>query len=703
MAHDTSNSLSTPKNEYPGFGRPLRILDNSRFPFYPIGAHVDCTGTESELVPVRELAMMDVMEKLTDKENWHRKVFDEDIVAKWRKEALAVPDADFWTLATYAKLQMWPNDDGPPVFENPSSLECGLTNIMDEATFQSCIEELRSKAKYFELTGIIPTLDASASIAKSDVIVPAGLQEDLRIAFDKLKTDCASSPDWHPNSGDMVQDLIHPSMYPLVYGRSRGFRAEKVGVTDAIRRWAGKGDIIPKLESDALETALANQPSFPNYDLSTDHRIPAEYWSDTYQWLPANVAFGEGGKVKFTSYINNLHPTKYPDIYRIIERLIETSIPMWDQCLRMATDYGECQGAGRLAPRADRPEDVSDEEMHLWIPDNIEACADEDVDMSELVERGYDEEFYASREERRQEDYMQYKWETLRKPKIPAIPFKEVDYAPKAGQLLAERFAASGLQVIVKMASIELTPEKPEFPVGGWHVEGQMNEKICATALYYLDSDNITDDSLSFRMQIPEGIEEDFEVGQDAYHWLEQIYGTALGCGNGPRLQNYGSVQTRQGRLLAFPNVFQHRVSSFKLIDPTKPGHRRFIALWLVDPTKRIISTANIPPQQMSWYTESIFGSSEPAQQATLEELPPDIVELLVELGWPGLTNNRECRLPEELMDFVRAYLKQDKFALPMTVQEANEHRLKLMRERSAFVKKSEEGWQRQTYSFCEH
>ena len=131
----------------------------------------------------------------------------------------------------------------------------------------------------------------------------------------------------------------------------------------------------------------------------------------------------------------------------------------------------------------------------------------------------------------------------------------------------------------------------------------------------------------------------------------------------------------------------QHRVSSFKLIDPTKPGHRRFIALWLVDPTKRIISTANIPPQQMSWYTESIFGSSESAQQDALEELPPDIVELLVELGWPGLTNNRECRLPEELMDFVRAYLKQDKFALPMTVQEANEHRLNLMRERSACVR----------------
>jgi hypothetical protein len=81
--------------------------------------------------------MLDVMEKLTDKENWHRKVFDEDVVAKWRKEALAVPDTDFWSLATCAKSQMWPSDDGPPVFDNQSHLECELTNIMDETTFQS--------------------------------------------------------------------------------------------------------------------------------------------------------------------------------------------------------------------------------------------------------------------------------------------------------------------------------------------------------------------------------------------------------------------------------------------------------------------------------------------------------------------------------------------------------------------------------------
>lgn len=81
-----------------------------------------------------------------------------------------------------------------------------------------------------------------------------------------------------------------------------------------------------------------------------------------------------------------------------------------------------------------------------------------------------------------------------------------------------------------------------------------MNEHICATALYYLDSENITDSNLSFRMQTNAYLSDDVSVGQDSYHWLEQIWGTRLGHG-AACLQNYGSVDTHQGRLLAFPNV----------------------------------------------------------------------------------------------------------------------------------------------------
>jgi hypothetical protein len=91
-----------------------------------------------------------------------------------------------------------------------------------------------------------------------------------------------------------------------------------------------------------------------------------------------------------------------------------------------------------------------------------------------------------------------YKWKLLRKPALPEFSFEDISYVPSEGTRLSELFRDSGLQIIVKLASIELTPGKSDFPVGGWHVEGQMNECICDTALYYLDSENITDTILSF-------------------------------------------------------------------------------------------------------------------------------------------------------------------------------------------------------------
>lgn len=81
-----------------------------------------------------------------------------------------------------------------------------------------------------------------------------------------------------------------------------------------------------------------------------------------------------------------------------------------------------------------------------------------------------------------------------------------------------------------------------------------MNERICATALFYLDSENITDSHLSFRMQTSDGVRDEMEAAQDQYNYLERVYGTTLGNGS-PCLQNYGDVRTPQGRLLAFPNV----------------------------------------------------------------------------------------------------------------------------------------------------
>lgn len=190
-------------------------------------------------------------------------------------------------------------------------------------------------------------------MVKADNLVSADLHKSLREAFETLKEEQSSAPDWHPRSSDMVQDLVHPSMYPLVYGRSRVLKGEVVGVSDAIDKWAGKGDVIAKDES--AESIRGQQQNMFSYGVGAG-TVPPEYWSDTYQWLPSNVAFQDDGTVRFTSYINNLHPNKFPQIYRTIEKLIETALPAWDQCLSLASGYNKRDGAGRVEPRFPYPD-----------------------------------------------------------------------------------------------------------------------------------------------------------------------------------------------------------------------------------------------------------------------------------------------------------------------------------------------------------
>lgn len=78
-----------------------------------------------------------------------------------------------------------------------------------------------------------------------------------------------------------------------------------------------------------------------------------------------------------------------------------------------------------------------------------------------------------------------------------------------------------------------------------------INERICATALYYLDSENITPSYLAFRTQTDRD-QERLSYGQNAYNWLERLYGVDFN--NDTCLQYYGRVETREGRMLTFPN-----------------------------------------------------------------------------------------------------------------------------------------------------
>jgi hypothetical protein len=105
------------------------------------------------------------------------------------------------------------------------------------------------------------------------------------------------------------------------------------------------------------------------------------------------------------------------------------------------------------------------------------------------------------------------------------------------------------------------------------------------------------------------------------------------------------------------------------LEDPSKPGHRKLLALFLVDPNIRIVSTANVPPQQRDWWSEELKSSG------CFKHLAPELQE----------------KVFESVDDF------------PIGLDEAKEIRLKLMDERKEFVVLQNEGFQSTTFSLCEH
>ena len=115
------------------------------------------------------------------------------------------------------------------------------------------------------------------------------------------------------------------------------------------------------------------------------------------------------------SYINNLHPLKYKGLYRLIERVIDAAIPLWNLT---------------LGP--------------------LEFC-----DWSSYLRVHYTRSYY----------------DLIEQPEPDAF---QPPTEPDPTINLKEEYAKSGLQIIVKLANIHLTPENPSYEGGSWHVEGQL-------------------------------------------------------------------------------------------------------------------------------------------------------------------------------------------------------------------------------------
>ena len=228
-----------------------------------------------------------------------------------------------------------------------------------------------------------------------------------------LETVPDSEKDWHPGSDGLIHNLAHPSLYMIVYGRTMG-----------------------KLPGS--DTATILEPP-------TIEGVNSKYVSKRFQWIPSDFSVGGDGKVTLTSpYITNIHPTHHKELYSVIPEILGRAIPMFE---RVLSDLlrpllpMRITGTGKGL----RGEEVAGCIWKNGTPRPIPSNEDE---------------FYKNKDVR----YAKHDFRT---------PDGKGKYDEDL-QAMNNQISLKGqtLQVFVKLANILLTPERPEYPGGKWHVEG---------------------------------------------------------------------------------------------------------------------------------------------------------------------------------------------------------------------------------------
>ena len=244
-------SASRHFNLLPGFGEPLNsdfhgcalpsaLKGGALYVLDPHdGVHALIMDHRLKLTTLCELTMLQIMNLITDKPDWHVKVHDENIVKKWRDEATA---------------------SGRNI----------TPNMLDW-----CVAELRYLATQVPQDASMapPIVVYNGDVVKSDVAVSRELHDALNEAVNKFEEGIPDwQRDWHPGSEEKVWDLVHPSLFPLVYGVSRVLETGQTTLENCISL-CGQGRIT-------AEPTLFRTLYRDNLDKA---------YSKKFQWLPCEV------------------------------------------------------------------------------------------------------------------------------------------------------------------------------------------------------------------------------------------------------------------------------------------------------------------------------------------------------------------------------------------------------------------------------
>ncbi|KAH8087207.1 hypothetical protein BXZ70DRAFT_1044891 [Cristinia sonorae] len=543
------------------------------------------------------------MQKLSwafrETKGWQEKLKDGEVLARWKEEATAAQESE--------------------------PLERKLTENM----INYVLTELEAYARLTDHCSGIQHACNDSSFCSYDFLpdqVVKILKEGVaKLEDGQVKLQCPP----YSTDTDQVVDLIDPSLYSLTYGRT--------------------------LVHDAQGSISLATPDLEQLRSVGD----TKFASERFAWLPSDFFVEEDGHVRLVSpYINNLHRSN-KELYDIIPTILSHFIPMFERVLGAIdkTDKPRTRGSflgthrwlffSNLPQYREMVEVLSE---YTPLPGRIKHCARMGDVPCIWPPPGvpYDDEVHGN-------EYADYPGDTYddrRKAWSFLQPGFSFPDAPIVYEGALERdFRVANLhgrtvQCVVRLESIQLTPDIPDYTGRGWNVEGILNERIIATGVYYFGSENVSKPKLEFRTSIaePHLHEPEDEV------CMQVQYGQGMErCLN----QERGSITIPPGLALAFPNIHQYSISPFRLIDPKKPGHCKILTFLLVDPNHRILSTSDVAPQQMSWMRGFVHDSSSThgVGGTRLGMLPAELRDRIVHNVERLITEKEAVRMRKELTE----------------------------------------------------
>ncbi|KAJ1831831.1 hypothetical protein LPJ73_008063, partial [Coemansia sp. RSA 2703] len=178
----------------------------------------------------------------------------------------------------------------------------------------------------------------------SDSLIDSETEAQLKEYVSILEDIPDFKKDWHPNSNNQVLNLIHPSLFPLIYARSHVLTSPIPSPKDALSlstfgQAPGNHDTWREFLKEHYRSADDEDGSV--YFMPAKPVVRQDYYyykpENKFCWLPTEFDVAENGETTIKSYINNLHPVKHAAFYPTIANIFSKFVPLLEQVLTDTT------------------------------------------------------------------------------------------------------------------------------------------------------------------------------------------------------------------------------------------------------------------------------------------------------------------------------------------------------------------------------